>query len=98
MTIKAPFNPSYTSGQIVAPAAAAASVSINAEAKSVCLSNLGGFVCYVRVSNAAVSATTADYPVMPGVQVVISKGDGENVLSHISAAGTSLHIMTGEGF
>jgi hypothetical protein len=93
-----PFNPAYLSGQVVTPAAGAASITINKEAKQVCLTNLGANVCYVRLSDVAISATTADYPVPPnGTQVVITKADGHSILSHISAAGTTLHVMTGEG-
>lgn len=98
MSALQPFSPSYTTGQVVTPAAAAASITINKASKQVCLTNLGANVCYVRVSDVAVSATTADYPVPPnGSQVVITKADGQTILSHISAAGTTLHVMTGEG-
>lgn len=91
------FNPAYTTGQVVTPAAAAASITINGVAKQVCLTNLGANVCYVRISSVAVSATTADYPVPPGMQALITKGDGQTILSYISAAGTTLHVITGEG-
>ena len=97
MSALQPFSPAYTSGQVVTPAAAAASITINKAAKQVCLTNLGANVCYVRISDVAISATTADYPVPPGMQLVITKADGQTVLSHISAAGTTLHVMTGEG-
>lgn len=98
MSALQPFNPAYTTGQVVTPAAAAASITINGPAKQVCLTNLGVNVCYVRVSDVAISATTADYPVPAGQQVLITKGDGQTILSHISAAGTTLHVMTGEGW
>ena len=97
MTIKAPINPSYTSGQIVTPAAAAASINIP-QTKQVCLTNLGVNVCYVRIGQAGIAATTADYPVPPGIQVIVTKQETDTVLSHISAAGTTLHVMAGEGF
>ena len=51
----APFAPAYTQGQVVAPAAAAASISINPNAKNVCLTNLGANVCYVRIGNAPIA-------------------------------------------
>lgn len=98
MTIKAPIQPAYTKGQTVTPAAAAASVDIDASAKQVCLTNLGLNVCYVRVSQGGDAATTADMPVLPGSQVIISKGTDEGKISHISASGTTLHIITGEGW
>lgn len=98
MTILAPFNPSYTQGQIVTPAAGAASVTINAQSKQVCLTNLGSNICYVRVGTGAFSATTADYPIAPLMQQVVTKADGDDKVSYISAGGTTLHIMPGGGF
>lgn len=98
MSALQPFNPAYTSGQVVTPAAAAASISINPVSKQVCLTNLGAAVCYVRVSDVAISATTADFPVPAGQQAIITKSEGQGILSHISATGTTLHVMTGEGW
>lgn len=98
MTIRAPVQPVYGSGAVVTPAAASASVTINAQSKQMILTNLGANVCYVRIGNGTVVASTADYPVPSGAQLVVSKGDGDNVLAHISAAGTTLHYMPGEGF
>lgn len=94
----APFNPAYTQGQTVTPAAAAASININPVSKQVCLTNLGVNVCYVRLSDVAISATVADYPIPPGTQQVITKQDGHGILSYISAAGTTLHAICGEGW
>ena len=98
MTIKAPFQPAYTTGQVVSPAAAAASVTLLKNSKSVCLTNTGSNTAYVRISPTAANATTADYPVIAGSQVVIGKADDDISLSHISASGTTLHIICGEGF
>lgn len=98
MSITAPIRPAYTKGQTVTPAAAAASVNIDAASKQVCLTNLGLNVCYVRVSPDGTAATTADMPVLPGSQIVISKGQEDDALSYISAGGTTLHIITGEGW
>lgn len=98
MAVEASFQPRYGSGQTVTPAAAAASIDIDASAKTVCLTNTGANICYIRIGRGSISATTADYPVVAGQQVAVSKGDGDNVLSHISAVGTTLHVITGEGF
>ena len=100
MTSRVPFMPSFTQGQTVTPAAAAAAVTIRAEDDQVCLTNLGANVCYVRLtdSSSTANASTADYPVPPGAQVVITKGETISRLSHISAAGTTLHIITGNGW
>lgn len=98
MTAVVPFNPAYTQGQVVAPAAGAASITIGKGAKSLCLSNIGANVCYVRVGGSTVVATTADYAVPAGAQLVVSKFQDDDTLSHISAAGTTLHVIPGEGF
>lgn len=98
MTIKAPVQPTYGRGQIVTPGAVSAQINIDAQAKQVVLTNLGANVCYVRVGSGSQAATTADYPVPAGAQMVISKGDGDSTLAHISAAGTTLHVIPGEGF
>ncbi len=93
-----PFNPAYGSGQVVTPAAAAAAVTnLNSDDSQVVVTNLGSNVCYVRVA-AAGNASTADYPLPSGAQVALTKGVGQTRLSHISASGTTLHIMTGNGF
>lgn len=93
-----PFNPSYGTGQVVSstsPAADAAALS--AQDQQVCVTNLGSNVAYVRVTGDTAAATTADCPVPPGAQIVLTKG-AVTRLSHISAAGTSLHIITGNGW
>lgn len=98
MSATLPFNPSYGSGQVVNAAAVAAdAVALRKGEKQVCVTNLGANIAYVRVA-AAGDASTADYPVAPGAQVVLTKADDDVRLSHISAGGTSLHIMTGNGW
>jgi len=99
MTIKQPFAPAYGSGQTVTPAAAAATVTLTKGSKQVILTNLGTNVCYVRIAEGTVAnASTADFPVPPNWQVPITKSEQADKLSHISSAGTTLHIMNGEGF
>lgn len=92
-----PFCASRGANQVVTPAAASASVAINANAKSVRLVNSGAGICYVRIGTGAQTATTADIPVRLGSEVIVRKGDGEDTLAYISAAGTTLNIQTGEG-
>jgi len=99
MTIKAPVQPGYGTGQTVSPGAAAAAATLTPGSKQLILTNLGANVCYVRVGQVGqAAASTADYPVPAGAQVVVSKGHGDNQLSHISPTGTTLHVMNGEGF
>lgn len=98
MTIKAPIQPAYGTGTVLSPGAASAEATIGTGNKQVILTNLGANVCYVRVGQGTLAATTADYPVPAGAQVIISKADDDNKLAHISAAGTTLHVMKGEGW
>lgn len=93
-----PFSPSYGRGITVAPGAASASTDVAGNSQTLCLTNLGANVCYVRMSDVAVAATTADYPIPGGAQVTITKPREYDLLTHISAAGTTLHIIPGEGF
>lgn len=97
MTIRASFQPDRGTNQVESPAAATASVPINAEAKSVRLVNSGANICHVRIGRGTQEATVADMPVRPLSEIVVSKGPEDVTLAHISAAGTTLHIQTGEG-
>lgn len=89
------FRPRYGSNQVVTPAAASASITIAKDDTAVRLVNTGANVCYVRVRNAAGTATTADLAVRAGSEVIVRKGVDDTILSHISAAGTTLNVMTG---
>ena len=93
-----PFSPHYTSGQIVSATATAASATINATSKNVCVTNSGANIAYVRISDSSVTATTSDFPILSGQQAIITKATDEDVLSYISPLGATLHIMTGEGW
>jgi hypothetical protein len=98
MSVKAPFQPAASSGVIVTPAAASAAVTIGLGNKNVCFTNLGANVCYVRCGLAGITASTADYPVLPNSQIVLGKDQDHNTVAHISASGTSLSILPGEGW
>lgn len=97
MTIRAPFQPKRGANQVLTPAAASASVNIDATCKSVRLVNSGAAICHIRIGAGTQTATTADLPVRSGESVIVSKADGEDTLAHISATGTTLHIQPGEG-
>lgn len=90
------FMPHYGAGQVVTPAVGAANVAIDANDEYVMCSNIGTNVCYVEIGlTGAVTATTADMVIPAGQQVLIRKGKGMDRISHISATGTTLHIITG---
>jgi hypothetical protein len=97
MTIRAPFYPARGGNQVVTPAATSAEVTIDPKAKSVRLVNSGGNICHVRVGIGPQTATTADTPLRSNSEIILSKGEGEGNVAHISAAGTTLHIQPGEG-
>lgn len=94
------FSPAFGSGAVLTPAGTSAQVNISGfNCENLCLTNLGANVCYVRLgeAGATVTATTADFPIAGGAQVVITKSVDQKVLAHISATGTTLHIMSGNG-
>jgi hypothetical protein len=59
--------------------------------------NSGANICHVRIGIGTQTATTADTPIRAGSEIIVSKGEGEGNVAHISAAGTTLHIQPGEG-
>lgn len=99
MSVNATFAPSYTKAQIVTPSTTSATATIGKGSKSLCLTNLGANLCYVRVSTGSSTATSADYAVLPGAQVSISKFQDDDTVAFVTGTSTtSLHIMPGEGF
>ncbi len=97
MTIQAPFMPARGTNQVVTPAAASASISLNTQAKSIRLVNSGSNICHVRFGLGAQTATTADTPLRAGSELIVEKQMDDDTLAYISAAGTTLHVQTGEG-
>jgi hypothetical protein len=101
MTIKQPFYPQTGSNQVLTAGAASLTTSINAKCKQVRITNSGAAKGYVRTYNSvngAQPATVADLVVLPNAVVTITKDEGHDQLSYISATGTTLEVMTGEGF
>ena len=93
------FMASRGSNQVVTPGAASASVTIVKSAKMVRLTNSGTNICYVRIGDSSLgAATTADIPILPNSSLVVQKGSEEDTVSHISTAGTTLNIQTGEAY
>lgn len=97
MAIDTTFNPAYGRGVVVSPAATTASSELGRGSKSLVVTNLGAAVCYVRSGDSTVTASTADYPVLSGQQVSLGKFQDDTHVAYISADGTSLHIIAGEG-
>lgn len=98
MTIRAPFQPKRGANQVLTPTSSSDSVAIDPVAKSVRLVNSGATnICHVRIGQGKQIATTADMPILPGESIIVSKGDGDDNIGHISDSGTTLHVQTGEG-
>lgn len=99
MAVLETFDPAYTRGQTISVTSTSAPITIGLGTKSLCLTNLGTTACYVRVSTGTVAATAADYPVLAGTQVTITKSQDMDTVSAVTASGTtSLHVIPGEGF
>ena len=103
MTVRAPFAPKFGANQVLAPAAASATVTIGFGSKSLRLCNTGANVCYVRTCYSGdpvgtnQTASTADTPVLAGTVLIISKPQDHDTLATISASGTTLLAQPGEG-
>jgi hypothetical protein len=101
MTIKQPFAPHYGSNQVLAAGATATAASISHQAKQMRVVNTGANKAYFRTYDSGNTpvpvASVADYCVPPGLAATVSK-IGHNAISIISATGTTLEVMTGEGF
>lgn len=96
-----PFFPQYGSNQVLTAGAASATANITKASKQVRVVNTGANKGYFRVydsSNGAQAATTADCPVAAGAAVTVTKGGNQDTIAYISANGTTLEVMTGEGF
>lgn len=101
MTMKARFSPHYGSNQVVTPGAASAAITIAAGSKQVRIVNTGANIAYVRTyrdADGAQTASAADFPIAAGARETITKDDTHDRLAHISASGTTLNVMTGEGW
>ena len=94
------FAPKYDSGQTITTGASSpVTYTKGVGNKSLVVTNLGGVVVYVRVSNdATLAATAADYPVLPLSQVSIRKAGDDAIIDTFSASAGSLHVISGEGF
>lgn len=103
MTARQPFNPRYGSNQVLTPAAGSAAAVVDSQRSSmnIRLVNNGSNICYVRTydsRNGAQSATVADFPVPPNMASTLTKSLDHDTVAHISAAGTTLQVMLGEGW
>lgn len=93
-----PFAPRFGAGVVVTPSSSSASSTVGLGNKCIAFTNTGANICYVRVGIGAQTATTADFPIPAGQQRIIYKGEDANTVAYISASGTTLQIIPGEGW
>lgn len=101
MTAKRPFMPHYGTNQVLTAGAASLSAAIDPNDEQVRITNTGANKAYVRTYNSAngtQSATVADFQVASGQTSTLTKGVNHNAIAYISAAGTGLEVITGEGW
>lgn len=96
------FVPKYGSGIAVSPGASSAASVIDGDNWQVRIVNTGSNIAFVRTYSSKTSpepvATAADYAIPPGMASIVSKAWGHDKIAYLSPAGTTLQIMTGEGF
>ncbi len=103
MSALQPFSPHYGSGQVVTPAAGSGAITIDGNDRQVRVVNTGAAKGYFRTFSitdipGGSAATTADCCVASGGTAIVTKPQGHDRLSHISATGTTFEVMTGEGW
>ena len=92
-----PFNPVYGSGQKLTAAAASASVTISKGTKQFRVCNTGANPAYLRIGSGEQTATSADLYIEAGAIETFTKFQDAETLAYISAAGTTLNVILGEG-
>lgn len=94
------FIPAYGSNKVVTAGAASATTTVGKGNRTLLVKNTGTGIAYFRTGLAAdgtVTASTADVPVAAGERMNIGKQLEHDTVAYISAAGTTLQIMAGEG-
>ncbi len=93
------FSPGYGSGvSVTAGAASVTAALLGATSTSLCLTNSGTDIAYVRTGDSTAVATAADYPVLGGQQVSITINANHTHFAYIAPSGAPvLHVMRGEG-
>lgn len=99
MSALQPFNPRWGSNQSLTANSSSQRVSTSSYTKQLHIENTGTTnPVYVRVGDISVVATTADLRISPGTVEVITKFQDNAYLAYISASGTTLEVIEGEGW
>lgn len=102
MTIQSNFRPKQGSGQIASPAVGSAVLTIGDGSRTLRIKNTGATnPMSVRTGRASDGTVTAvvntDLTLYPGEVVYIEKDPRHDTLAHVSTAGTTMHVIAGEG-
>lgn len=100
--IKQPFFPAYGTNQSLTAGAGSLNATINKDNRQVRIVNTGANIAYVQtyssLDQAGTTASATDFPVPAGAMCTISKDTDHDQLAYISSAGTTLQVMTGDGY
>ena len=94
------FAPSYGNGISITGAATTANAEIdsNRTRSALTVTNTGSDLVYVRTGDSTVVATSADYPVLGGTQVSLSKFEDHSHIAVIAPSGSPVvKAMSGLG-
>lgn len=94
------FAPGYGTGITISTTTTSSNTALRAGSQQVVVTNIDATnAVYFRTTpDGAASATSADYLVLPGQQVSITRAQDHAFIAAIAAAGTpSLHVITGDG-
>lgn len=103
-TIQA-FNPMYGEGQLVSVTGSAQQVNIDASAPNVRIANNSVNVVFARITDSRTSnqnqqaQVNVDLAILPNTAPVVTKGQGQNVISLIGAVAgpSSVYVQPGIG-
>ena len=95
------FEPAYGSGITISATTSSARGAITNAlfTESLVITNTGSDFAYIKPGNSDVTATSADYCLLPGQQVSITwSRDVTHVAALAGTSSTSIHVIPGNGF
>ena len=99
MSVLQPFNPTYGSNQVLTAGASSLNAAIASGNKQVIVTNSGTNIGYVKITtDPAATASTADMPILPKTLITLTKPMDSAYIAYISATGTTIQVITGEGW
>lgn len=100
MAVHSPFVPHFGTNQILTAGASALFATIVKVDKSVRVVNSGAQAAYFAIYDSTAQtyvASTKDVFLAAGQSIIVTSSMTQDSISYISASGTTLQVMTGEG-